>query len=101
MAFNLRVHAHGNEKLVAICDKDVNGKRLTHNGVKLTIRKEFYGKEIFSAAEVLTELTNCTSINAFGKKICELLIEHNIAHPAAIIWMSDENDKIGHTIVIR
>ena len=74
---------------------------LIHNGVKILVKSEFYGDELFNSDEVLVELLSCTSINAFGKRICELLVEKNFVHPKSILWFKDGVEKIGHVIVFQ
>lgn len=96
-----RIHQNGKEKIAAICDDAVRGKVLIHNGVKIRVKTEFYGNELFNHDEILIELSSCTSINAFGKGICDLLVENNIAHPKSILWIEDGNEKIGHVIIIK
>jgi len=99
--YYFRIHQNGKEKIAAICDKVVRGKVLIHNGVKIRVKAEFYGDELFKKDEVLLELVSCTSINAFGKEICELLVEKKIAHSKSVLWIKDGVKKVGHVIVIK
>ena len=101
MHFYFKIHQNGKDKIAAICDKNIRGKELLHNGVKIRIKSEFYGDEIFEHDEVLVELLSCTSINAFGKEICDLLVQKKIVHPKSILWFKDGNAKIGHVIAIQ
>ncbi|MHA2171831.1 MAG: DUF424 family protein [Candidatus Kariarchaeaceae archaeon] len=101
VTFHLKVHEYEKERLVAICDANLCGKSIIHNGVKLHIQERFYGMESYNEAEVLHEITKCTSLNAFGKKICELLLEHKLVHPASIMWIEDGDETVGHVILVR
>lgn len=100
MNFYVKIHENPREKLVAICDAEVIGKHINHNGVKLYINEKFYGSKIYPAEDVLHILKNSTSYNVIGKKICELLIEHNLIHPDTVMWIDDNENKIGHAIVV-
>ncbi|MCE7733840.1 MAG: DUF424 family protein [Candidatus Heimdallarchaeota archaeon] len=99
--YYFRIHQNGKDKIAAICDENIKGRELLHNGVKILIKSEFYGEEIFRPDEVLIELLSCTSINAFGKEICDLLVEKNFVHPMSILWFKDGTEKIGHVIAIQ
>lgn len=101
LSFYFTIHQNGKEKIAAICDEEIIDKILIHNGVKIRVKGEFYGKELFTYSEILLELTSCTSINAFGERICGLLIEQKIVHPKSVLWISDGVNKIGHAIVIK
>ncbi len=101
LSFYFTIHQNGKEKIAAICDEEIRNKILLHNGVKIRVKGEFYGQELFHDDEILIELTSCTSINAFGKRICNLLIEHKIVHPKSVLWISDNDNKIGHVIVVN
>jgi hypothetical protein len=95
------VHEFEKERLVAVCDAEVCGKSILHNGVKLKIQDRFYGDQHYTSDEVLIEVSKCTSLNAFGKNICELLIKHNIVHPATVLWIEEQGEKFGHVIVVQ
>ena len=101
MTFYFKIHQNGNEKIAAICDEEIRENTFLHNGVKIRVKGEFYGKEIFEKDEILLELTSCTSINAFGKRICDILIEQKIVHPRTILWITEGENKIGHVIAVR
>ena len=101
LSFYFKIHQNGKEKIAAICDKEILDKTFLHNGVKIRVKGEFYGKELFEKDEMLLELISCTSINAFGLQICNILIEKNIVHPKSILWIDDVENKIGHVIVVR
>ena len=101
LSFYFKIHQNGQEKIAAICDEEIINKILLHNGVKIRVKSEFYGNELFAKDEMLIELTSCTSINAFGLRICNLLIDKNIVHPRTILWITEGENKIGHAIVVR
>lgn len=101
VTFHLKVHEYEKERLVAVCDANLCGKSVMHNGVKLNIQERFYGMESYNEAEALQEITKCTSLNAFGKNICDLLLKHKLVHPASIMWIEDGEETIGHVILVR
>lgn len=100
MQFYLKIHQNGDKKLAAICDEEIKGADLYHNGVKIKVKENFYGNELFVEDELFLELLNCRSINAFGKNICDILIKKKLVHSATVLWIDHENKKIGHVIII-
>jgi len=100
MTFYAKVHQYQNEKLIAICDAELMGRTLKHNGIELNVSERFYGQLEYSKEEILIELKNATSVNVIGQDICEILIEENMVHEDTIMWI-EEDDKIGHVIVVK
>ncbi len=72
----IKIHT-GNLKIVSICDKDLFGKEIEYNGIKIKIKEPFYGgneydveKDIDKIKEIIME---SDVINAVGKNSIELL----------------------------
>lgn len=86
--------------MVAICDKEILGETIPHNGVNLVIREAFYGKVEYEADEVLRELESFTQLNVFGEKIAKLMIENKIVHPDVFLWIEYKGKKIGHAMIM-
>ncbi|MCH8906548.1 MAG: DUF424 domain-containing protein [Candidatus Heimdallarchaeota archaeon] len=101
MQFIVKVYQEGRQRLIAICDEEIRGARLKHKGVTIVVRKEFYGNEVFTLEEALGELSRCTSINAFGTNICNLLVEKELVHPATVLWIKHNGLQVGHVIVVK
>lgn len=89
------------DRLIAICDAEIKGKTFKHKGVNLTVKEQFYGNDIYEKDEVLKEIKNCTSLNAFGENICNLLIENELVHPATVLWIKNGEQKIGHVLIVK
>ncbi len=92
-----------NERLVAVCDKEIIGVPLMSSKVKIRASHKFYGEELMTGTKVLKELKNCTSANVIGVNIISLLLEHRFISKEAILWLENPNDKsqkVGHAIII-
>ncbi len=98
--FYLKIHNIDGQKLIAICDKEILGKTIPHNGVKLKIREAFYGKVEYEADEVLRELESFSQLNVFGERIAKLMIENKIVHPDVFLWIEFNGKKIGHAMIM-
>ncbi len=101
MQFYLKIYETDGQRSIAVCDIEIRGIKIKHNGVTIPIRESYYGNNIYDADEVLYEIRRSTSINAFGKNVCNLLVNEEMIHPDTIIWFDHENDKIGHVIILR
>ena len=101
MTYFAKIHHYENEKLIAICDGNLMGKQISHNGVKLKVLPRFYGELEYDEDEILSEIRTATSINVMGKKICDLLVENDLVLPETIMWIPHEDQHIGHAIVVR
>jgi len=99
--FLVKVHIDAKERLLALCDPEILGKKYQLNGVNITVKERFYGGEEYSPTEVLIEINRCTSLNAFGSNICQFLIDNNIVHPASVLWIEAEDSKVGHVILVK
>lgn len=101
MEFYVKTYQDGNERLLAVCDSEIRDEVLIHNGVKIRVKGEFYGSDLYSAHDLLSEIPKSTSINAFGTNICNLLIKEKIIHPATVLWITHGDRKVGHAIVVK
>ena len=101
MKFRAKLHQYDNERLIAICDAELIGTSIHHNGVKLVIQERFYGELEYSVDEIMIELRSASSYNVMGKNICQLLIEKGMIHPDTVLWLGLEPNLVGHAIVVR
>lgn len=85
--------------MIAICDEEILGKSLKHNGATIVVQERFYGKDTYEEDEVLMELKAFTQLNVIGEKITNLLIKNRIVHPASVLWIEHDGIKIGHVMV--
>lgn len=64
----LRMHRLGRELLLAAADKDLLGKKLRGEEIKLEVDKEFYEGEDASEEMLLNRLSMCTIANLVGEE---------------------------------
>jgi hypothetical protein len=101
LKFYLKIYKTSSERSVAVCDTEIKGVMLKHRGVNIRVKEEYYGDDIYHPDEVLMEVRRSTSVNAFGKNICDLLVKHNLVHPQAILWFDHQDEKTGHVIIVK
>ena len=101
MKFRAKLHIFENEKLLAVCDSNLIGKSIVHNGVNISIQERFYGELEYSVDEILIEIETASSVNIMGTNICNLLTREHLVHPDIILWLGEEQDPVGHAIVVK
>ncbi len=78
----------GGERIVAICDEDLLGKKFTERGLVLHINKNFYGEELVPIDYAMDIASTATVLNLVGKNTINEAIKRGYIHPEAIIEIS-------------
>lgn len=98
--FIAKIHRMNQEIILAVCDKDLLGERLFHNGVPITVSRYFYGEESYYPSELINLLKSATQINAIGVEIIQLMIEEEVINPDSVLWIDSDKSKVGHVISV-
>lgn len=83
----LKVYRVSGEVLVALCDKEVLGSRISSGGLTLHVNPEFYGGELVGEEEAVEALKTATIANIVGEKSVELALREGIVHEDSIIYI--------------
>ena len=97
MDFCYKIFGHDSEKILAISDKDILGKRFEEDGLQIEVTHEFYQDKECNEKEALKLIRSSTIINAVGKKIIALMIKENVIEKGNIITI----DGVPHAQVIE
>ena len=81
----VRMHASGNELLLAAADKDILDMKFTEGKMRLEVYREFYEGEDASEELLLNRLAMCTTANLVGEKVIALALKHNYINSDCII----------------
>lgn len=76
------------QKILAICDPNLLGKKFTQDGLQLDPTSDFYKGEEKSEAEILELIKDAYVINAVGKGCINFLLEHNLIEKENIITIA-------------
>lgn len=68
MPLLLTLHKSPEGNIVALCDKDILGKRFEEKGIVLDIKKDFFGGKTASEKEISEALSGCLSANIVGNE---------------------------------
>ncbi len=84
----LKIHKSGSGILVAVCDKDVLGKKLKHGNVNVEISESFYKGDIASEEQVITALAHAKTANLFGERTIACAIKCGAVDPECVVIIS-------------
>jgi hypothetical protein len=82
--FSVKVHNHDGEVLVACCDRDILGKRLSSDDLEISVSPSFYGGKEASAEEAIELLKNASIANIIGDKIVRLALENGLIDQSGV-----------------
>jgi len=71
----LKIHRSPQGDVVAACDRELLGKKLTHEGVEITISASFYGSTPASVEDVRSAMQGASNINLMGERVVRIAVE--------------------------
>ena len=93
----MRIHRHGNEVLVAACDRRLLGHVLSEGDIRLEVNPQFYEGEDASDELLLNRLDNATMANLVGGRTVGLAIRHGIIDEECILYI----DGVPHAQMVK
>ncbi len=94
--FYYKIYRKGNEIILAVCDKEILGKKVESGEIILYAKPEFYkGKEIDE--KVLEFFEKATIINLMGKRIVKLAVENGWVEEKSVM----EIKGVAHAQIIK
>jgi hypothetical protein len=73
------------EKIIAICDEDLLGKKLVEGDIVLHIAESFYGGQLVPLSYAIQKAMEATVLNLVGENTVNAAIREGLVHPEAII----------------
>ncbi len=91
MEFYYAVYRHGHELMVAVCDEDTLDKSFSCNekGIKLDVKKSFYGKNKGQKEEIVHLMKDATILNLVGKEIIDIALGDGLISKECILAIGD------------
>ena len=84
----LKIYRSGTDLIVAVCDKDLLGKKLKQGNITVEISEGFYKGDLASDVEVVEALANATTANLFGEKAVACAIKCGGVDPECVMMIS-------------
>lgn len=86
--------------LVAICDSDLLGLELEHEGRTIKVSPTFYCDKKITAEEAILLMRGATCLNLLGNKIIEIALKKGYIHKDSIMYLkTQDGEKIAYAIV--
>ncbi len=73
------------EKIVAICDEELLGRKLVDGELVLHVTEAFYGGQLVPLSYALQKALEATVLNLVGENIVNAAIREGLIHPEAVI----------------
>ncbi len=93
----IKIHTAGGSSVVAICDKELLGRKLREGNVSVTISEDFYKGELVTEEEATEVITRATNINLFGERAVSCAVRCGVVAPSSIKII----DGVAHAQVFR
>ena len=90
----LKIHEDEHNKVVAICDEDLIGKKLENQNLTIEITERFYKGESINNKKVKEILRKANNINLSGKESVTCAIEEDLIKSEEIVWFKDTPNAI-------
>ena len=84
----IKIHKDQKCFLIAICDKNLIDKTYHEGRLKLEVKKDFYGDNLYSVEEAVNLLNGAEIANLVGEKIVKATIEKKLIDPTAVIYIA-------------
>ena len=93
----LKIHKSGTSFIVAVCDKNILGKKLKQGNTTVDISEGFYKGDIVSEEQVIETLANAPTANLFGERTIACAIKcGSVDHECVVII-----DGVPHAQIFR
>ncbi|NYT19590.1 MAG: DUF424 family protein [Methanosarcinales archaeon] len=83
----LKIHKSGSQMIVAVCDKELIGKKLKEGELVIEISEAFYKGEIASEEKIIEAISNTTTANIFGIHAVQCAVDAGLVDPGCIIYI--------------
>ena len=83
----VKIHTSKFRDIIAICDKDLIGKKVEEGNLQLDITERFYKGEELPEARIISIMQHAEVLNIVGKKSVELAIKNNIIDKNHVLYI--------------
>ncbi len=81
----VRIHTHGNERILAACDEDLLGRTFEGGGAKITVSEGFYKGESIPPEAFVERMKSVTIMNLVGEEVIALAISEGHVSPEFVM----------------
>ena len=77
----VRIHTHGNERILAACDEDIIGMTFEGGGARIKVSESFYRGESIPAEAFIERMKSVTIMNLVGEEVIAIAIAEGKVSP--------------------
>ena len=81
----VRIHTHGNERILAASDEEILGMTFEGDGARITVSEGFYRGEPISEEAFVERMKSVTIMNLVGERAVALAISEGKVSPDSVI----------------
>lgn len=81
----VKIHSGDKKEIVAICDKELVGKKFSEGRLCLDVKEDFYKGEIANEEEVKEILRGAENLNLVGKKAVGIALKEKIIEENSVL----------------
>lgn len=85
MNMYVRIHTHGDERIVAACDEDIIGQTFREGSACMTVHRDFYVGESLPEEAFVERLKIATIINLTGNEVVAIAIREGFVSPDSVM----------------
>ncbi len=89
MTMYLKTYKTEKNFMVAVCDKELIGRKLMHGDVVIEITEGYYKGEPADESEIIDALMQATTANIFGQKSVNCAVKAGIVDEDSILMIED------------
>jgi len=78
---------HGNEVVVAVCDKEILGKTFKEGELKIHVSEKFYKGDLVEIEDAINAIERATIANLVGEKIVARAVKEGLLHKDSVIYI--------------
>ncbi len=81
----VRMHIHGNERILAACDEDILGMTFEGDGARITVSETFYKGESVTPETFVERMKSVTILNLVGEEVIAVAISQGMVSEECVI----------------
>ncbi|MCL2148009.1 MAG: DUF424 family protein [Methanomassiliicoccaceae archaeon] len=84
-----RIHAHGNERILAACDREILGMTFTGDGVRIKVSEIFYGGETLPEEAFVERTKSVTIMNLVGNRVVGIAVREGMVSEQSVMVIGE------------
>lgn len=87
MRFSYKKYSTQDERMLAICDSEILGRKLEEEDICIEVSEEFYSDKECGEKEAVELIASSTIVNAVGRNIVNVMIDNRLADNSSVLYI--------------